>query len=378
MRIVNNKFLEATRKLTRRSHFTFIFFAVLVAGGVLASTVPAQAFWPFTSTIATPPAITRVTGVDMAACKTWNVCGTDLGIPYKSLDGSVSYIFGDTFSTRNPEDAPGNNGWRSPVILRTGANAASSQSMFTSAAGVAGSGFAPGVLGAKPAGEFTAIPNDGISIPELGIEVLSYQSIRSWNQVGDESWQTNYSGLAVSKDGGNSFTRSGPSWMNDANNNNSFQMTSMQRDGAYVYMISVPAGRQSGSMVLQRVLATQILNKSAYQCWSGSTSWGNTCRALMNGRFGEPSLRKLTDGTWVMAYLDTARGAIVTRTAKAPQGAWSSAKTRLTGAQLPNLYGGFIDPYSTKSNLRMSVSTWQRTNTGQTIRYDTSILKTSL
>ncbi len=155
-------------------------------------------------------------------------------------------------------------------------------------------------------------------------------------------------------------------------------MTSFQRDGAYVYMVSVAAGRQNGSMRLQRVAATQILNRSAYQCWSGGTTWGGACKALLTGRFGEPSLRKLADGTWVMAYLDIARGAIVTRTAKAPQGTWSSPKTRLTGAQLPNLYGGFIDPYSTKTNLRMSVSTWQRTNTGQTVRYDTSILKTSL
>lgn len=374
MQTLKNNFFLTRSKMPKRAPLALILFIVFAVGGAFTATQPAQAFWPFT-----PKAnITRVTGVDMTPCVQWSVCGTDLGIPYKTIDGSVGYIFGDTFSTRNPEDAPGNNGWRSPVILRAGANAPASQNMFTSAAGVAGNSFAPGVLSSKPAGEFTAIPNDGISIPELGIEVLSYQSIRSWNQVGDESWQTNFSGLAVSTDGGNHFERNGPVWTNDANNNNAYQMTSMQRDGVYVYMISVPAGRQNGSMMLQRVPATQILNKSAYQCWSGSTTWGGTCKALLKGRFGEPSLRKLADGTWVMAYLDISRGAIVTRTAKSPQGTWSSAKSRLTGSQLQNLYGGFIDPYSTKSNLRMSVSTWQRNAAGQTIRYDTNILKTSL
>ena len=372
MRTINT-LLTRVKQLTNYTKLTFVLFATLVAGGTLASATPAQAFWPFRPASAN---ITRVTGVDMASCAQWNVCGTDLGIPYKQADGNVAYIFGDTFSTRNPEDI--NNGWRSPVILRANANAASSQTMFTSAAGVSGNGFAPGVLGDKPAGEFTAIPNDGISIPELGIEVLSYQSVRSWNQISDESWQTNFSGLAVSTDGGNSFSRSGPVWTNDAKNNDPHQMTSLQRDGNYVYMISVAAGRQNGSMMLQRVLATQILNKSAYQCWNGGTTWSTACKPLITGQFGEPSLRKLTDGTWVMAYLDIKKGAIVTRTAKAPQGTWSSPKTQLTGAQPPNLYGGFIDPYSTKSNLRMSVSTWQRTANGQTIRYDTSILKASL
>ncbi len=187
MQTIKSKFSHHIKTMTGRSQLTFMFFAALVVGGMLASTAPAKALWPFTPSVN----LTRVTGVDMTACAKWNVCGTDLGIPYKSLDGSVSYIFGDTFSTRNPEDAPGNNGWRSPVVLRTSANAVASQNMFTSAAGVTGNGFAPAVLGGKPAGEFTAIPNDGISIPELGIEVMSYQSIRSWNQVSDESWQTN-------------------------------------------------------------------------------------------------------------------------------------------------------------------------------------------
>lgn len=373
MNIVKSRVFDSIRKVSGRTKQPFPLFVAVVVSSVLVGTTPAAAL------SLSSPNITRVTGADMTPCFNWQVCGTDLGIPYKRADGSVAYIFGDTFSTRNPEDNPAINGWRSPVILRANANVTPSQNMFVGAAGAPGNSFAPGVIkGAKPANEFTAIPNDGVSIPELGIEVLSYQSVRSWNQIGDENWQTNLSGLVVSTDGGNSFDRTGPVWINDANNNSPYQMASMQRDGDYVYILSVAAGRQNGRMMLQRVPALQILNPSAYQCWGGGTTWGNTCRALLTGRFGEPSLRKLADGKWVMSYLDISKAAIVTRSASAPQGTWSKPKTQLSARQLPNLYGGFIDPYSTKSKLRLSVSTWQRTATGQTIRYDTNILTTSL
>src|SRR5262249_27371376 len=56
----------------------------------------------------------RVTG-DGTSSTQFGVNGTDLGIPYAMGDGSVGYLFGDSFST------PGVGGpnWRSPVLLRS-------------------------------------------------------------------------------------------------------------------------------------------------------------------------------------------------------------------------------------------------------------------
>src|SRR5262245_20604674 len=39
--------------------------------------------------------------------------------------------------------------------------------------------------------------------------------------------------------------------------------------------------------------------------------WGRPCTGILHGRFGEPSVRRLVDGTWAMAYLNCATGCIV-------------------------------------------------------------------
>jgi hypothetical protein len=57
---------------------------------------------------------------------------------------------------------------------------------------------------------------------------------------------------------------------------------------------------------------------------------------LPEGRFGEPSVRRLSDGTWAMSYLNCVTGCIVTRTAAGPDQAWSGEKTQLTSWQEPS------------------------------------------
>jgi len=80
-----------------------------------------------------------------------------------------------------------------------------------------------------------------------------------------------------------------------------------------------------------------MLDQSSYQCWTGSnTGWSTdfaACQPLLTGSFGEPSLRLLSDGTWVMSYMDASSPDapwIVTRTAPAPTGPWSAPKVQLT------------------------------------------------
>lgn len=318
------------------------------------------------------PKIQRVTGADMDACHRWQVCGTDLGIPYELENGSFGYLFGDTFATRNPEEPQPAGSWRSPVMLRSSVvPGPTSPIVFDSAAKVAGDGRAPEIMdnGYRQNDEFSVIPNDGISFRETGDQIVSYQSIRSWDVRGDENWQTNYSGLAWSPNG-NDFYRIGPTWQNDSSNNDPFQMQSMQRDGDYVYIVSVRAGRQNGPMMLQRVPWDTMFDKSSFECWNGS-SWGGACVPILQGRFGEPSLRKLGN-VWAMSYLNVSRGAIVTRVADHPTGPWSSEKIQIANTGYDALYGGFIHPASTSSNLTMMVSSWKRDLQLRTIRYDVS------
>ncbi len=324
---------------------------------------------PLTVSVWPEPTLTRITGADLEPCQRWYVCGTDLGIAYELPNGSVGYVFGDTFDVAWPEHGR-KDGWRSPVILRSASNPATEVIAFDNAAGSASNAMAPGVTrnGHFSSGEVTVIPNDIVSLPD-GRHVMSLQSVSAWLPG---TWRTNYSELAVSHNNGNSFKRTGVRWSNPTDTD-TMQMVSMQLDGDYVYMIGVQAGRVEGSMQLMRVPWQEIFNKTAYRCWNGSL-WAIHCEGILSGRFGEPSLRKLRDGTWAMAYLDIHQHAIVTRWASHPTGQWSKPKIQLTAGELSSLYGGFIHPYSTTDQLTLLVSSWQRPGNGSTIRYDVSQL----
>ena len=78
----------------------------------------------------------------------------------------------------------------------------------------------------------TVIPNDGISFPETGRQLISYMSIENWNSAGPAGpqWKSRYAGLAFS-DNGNDFVRTPLKWWNSPDNKDPFQMWTMQRDG---------------------------------------------------------------------------------------------------------------------------------------------------
>jgi len=84
--------------------------------------------------------------------------------------------------------------------------------------------------------------NLAIALPD-GRHIMSYMSIAQWYNDVNIQWRTNYAGLAISNDG-NSFQRTPTVWWNDGSNTDPFQMWTMQRDGDWVYVFSVRAGRQ--------------------------------------------------------------------------------------------------------------------------------------
>jgi hypothetical protein len=328
----------------------------------------------------------RLTGEDLETHSRWDVAGTDLGIPYELENGSIGYLFGDTFGTQFPEAGVE---WRSPVILRSNIHPGDPDGVrFDTAAGITGDGVAPEVTynghrthdGAGTS-EWTVIPNDAISFPPNGPHIMSYMSVRNWDAVPNEGgWRTNYAGLAVSSDG-NHFERLPVVWWNDEHNKSPFQMWTMQRDGDWVYVFSVRAGRQRGPMMLQRVPADRVTDQSAYQGWGfdgNNWGWGRPATSILpEASYGEPSVRKLRDGTWAMVYFNAGIGAIVSRTASGPDQPWSPEKVQVTAAQEPNLYGGFVHPWSTSAanELHMMVSRWSQVDEGgqkRTTHYHTS------
>ncbi len=326
----------------------------------------------------------RLTGADLDTAQRWRVAGTDLGIPYVLENGSIGYLFGDTFGSAWPEEG---NDWRSPVMLRSNVHPnAPGGIVFDSAAKVAGNGRAPELffnahdtrkVWGNPPSEFTAIPNDGISFPETKRQIISFMSVNHWDPNGLAMWRTGYAGLAYS-DNGNDFVRlKDPIWPNNEANTDPFQMWTMQRDGEWVYVYSVRAGRQFGPMMLRRVHWTKMFYKEEYQCWGKNGAdwgWGPTCTPLFEGFIGEPSVRRLSDGTWAMTYLNTVIGSIVSRKATRPEGPWSNEKIQLTTLEEPALYGGFIHPWSTSkpNDLHMMVSKWTRGPDGRSTAYHVS------
>jgi hypothetical protein len=314
----------------------------------------------------------------------FGVDATDLMIPFTNCTGSVDFAGGDTFDTATP----GVGNWRSPIILRSNETPVPGQPLnFDSAAGADSNGTAHDIMpnGHQSGGEYSVIPTDGICIGNM--EVVSYMSIQAWWPTPDRAWTDRYAGLAVSFDDGNHFTRlDSPdtptmTWPENGNGNDPYQVMSMQRDGDWIYIISVEAGRKPATntrMMLQRVPWAGMLDKSAYQCWTGAswTSDYSTCQPLLTGSFGEPSLRLLSDGTWAMSYMDASAPDapwIVTRTATSPTGPWSPPKTQLTWDQNPFMYGGFIYPRSTRDNLMLMISTWIPPDSGLPPRYDVSV-----
>lgn len=310
----------------------------------------------------------RLVGVNLDTGTRWKVGGANLGIPYVLENGSIGYLFGDTFSTALPSDKP--TYWRAPVMLRSASKPGDANGIvFDSAAKVNGNGAAPALFtsaadsSGKPGAEWTVVPTDGISFPETKRQLVAFTSIHTYGK-GNGDWQTNYASLAFS-DNGNDFTRvSNLTWANNSDNTDPFQQWTMQRDGDYVYIFSIRAGRQTGPMMLRRVQWEKMFTKSAYECWDASAgSWGATCTGVLDGRFGDVSVKKLKSGTWAMSYFNVANFSIVTRTASDPTGPWSDEKVQLTSAQEPNLYGGYMHPWSDTGpdNLHIMVSKFTNT-----------------
>lgn len=324
-------------------------------------------FQPLTKAVDTQG--TPITQFDQSACRNFGVCATDLGIMcYAPESSSISqqrlaYVFGDTFTSRNPDGTMTEN-WRSPVVLYSSSPLDTSVPVFESAAGLSNSGLAPEIIpnSHRNGPEVTKIPTSCTTLPN-GHILVSLMSVNNWDVTEQARWHTNYAELAVSQDGGHSFQLSGARWDNTADNFDPYQMQALETQDNWLYMASTPAGRQYGPIILQRVNWQDALNKEAYTCWDG-TQWGSTCEPILWGNVGEVDMKRLNDGTVAITYLNSVTGDIVTRTAEHFLGPWSEEKTQISAATSQQLYAPSIDPRSSAENAYINVSQFNDSNYG--------------
>jgi hypothetical protein len=143
------------------------------------------------------------------------------------------------------------------------------------------------------------IPTSAIAVENEDGTYTQYatvMSVRTWDNPG--SWTTNYSAIAVSTDGGETWqvdpaTVRSSGWLRsstpyvpgdehfqqnalvygDPDDPDSWTSADPQTREKYVYVYGTPSGRQ-GSAYLARVPESEITNLDAYQYWAGENSDG--------------------------------------------------------------------------------------------------------
>ncbi|MEU7630277.1 DUF4185 domain-containing protein [Nocardia sp. NPDC049220] len=282
--------------------------------------------------------------------QTYNVLGTDLGIMWDNGHGEMLTAFGDTAGFGLPNLLAGSAwAWRSNILLRSHTQDPAGGIFFDSVVRDVFGQARDLIPSPKiPFLEISRIPTAGISAD--GVQYMSLMSVRNWDDVGQ--WSTNFSGLAVSGDNGETWadlpeTRR-PNEGADAN----FQMNSFLKNGGYIYEYGTPPGRNKAAYVA-RVRESDIANLGQYEYWDGDRWRKNDVNAAVPimGGVGELSVMYNDYLGQFISLTTDPFNSVVLRRAPSPAGPWSAPEVLIDTRELPSAYAPSIYPYQTGRDL---------------------------
>lgn len=299
----------------------------------------------------------QVTG---SATRRFGIHATDLGILWDNGQGRLLVAFGDTYGAGwggYGAGPPKGSDWRCNA-LASSSNRDLDTGLRLDSVVARADGTAAQILERdRTVDENTVIPNSGIAVG--GYNYLHYMSVRKWGPQG--KWDTNYAGIAVSADGGETWSKPpGARWPNSPKGDHPFQICAFAADQRHVYLMGTTNGRY-GPAYLGRCGRYDVLDPAAYEYWTGG--WRKHLEAsipVMDGPVGELSVEFNTHfGQWIALHLDEDRAAIVLRWAEELTGPWSPPQVVADGKDYPAPYGGYLHPWANDGrSIYFTLSQW--------------------
>ena len=194
----------------------------------------------------------------------WDVYGADLGSMF-IYEGRLYMVFGDTFGgpAATPFFSVDHSNWRSNTMAYVASSAEPVHGLYFSGMVTGGTGTAKELLSSKKVVgvEQTVIPTYGVAVGKT--IYLYYMSVKEFGAAGH--WSCNYSGVASSTDGGETFVKATHTiWAGDGN----FGQVALVKRARYIDVFGIPCGRY-GSLEMARVPNADVLDKASYQYWDG-------------------------------------------------------------------------------------------------------------
>ncbi|MCV7383026.1 DUF4185 domain-containing protein [Mycolicibacter longobardus] len=302
-----------------------------------------------------PGKLADVTGPGLT--EKWGVTCADLGASVLAPNGTLVSVFGDTFAG----ERVGRGDWRSPVIL-IGTGDAAHRVRYQRAGGT-DAGYARQLWHYRhrePASRLdrtaisTVIPSDLLRVDQM-LYLHAIVNRGFGNVAWTEIWQSADSGLSWHNMGARIPARlhrgHAQCWSWDYN-----------PDDGWVYVVSTGFQRDKG-IILRRVRPADIADPGKYSGWGyrgGRRAWGRTPVPITppGETWGELSLRRLGERTWVLGGFVSSRYALGYRVLDSPTTELASAPLQLpllgtgwddedhTSGRVAQLYGGYVLPGS--------------------------------
>ncbi|WP_280265675.1 DUF4185 domain-containing protein [Nocardia wallacei] len=301
----------------------------------------------------------------------FGVGGTDLGVVAAAPDGRLVAVFGDSFDRATV----GGPGWRSPIALFADPDTVADGLRWTGSGGDEGDyahqliEYPRSAVLRRPRCS-TMLPTDLITLGDT-----MYLHVMACRGLGNVLWTE----ILASTDNGVTWSSTGARWPGDVHDG-LFQMLTWEvADDGYVYAYSTGFRRDAG-LLLHRVPARSLTDPGSWEPWGFADehwAWGTPPTLTLPGAFGELCLRRVPgpDGRrhWLLVFFDAGNYRIDALLLDGPnadlyrapratvlEGTSWDAEHHATG-RVAQLYGGYVIPGSTLSDLHLIVSQWNTT-----------------